>query len=150
MESHFLKRSQQTRYVGLCWLNVGPTSSTLDQHKATTKQPFFLGRLYVESVCLTGIIISLRSFAIKHSSYKYSTPGPVFSYKLRYIIGFRLVEMAISTNQKPAIYVSLVENTGPVLGNLHPRGVFCVHDDCSGKCILNVLLHCKHGICVIK
>ena len=27
--------------------------------------------------------------------------GPVFSYKLRYIVGFWLVEMAILTNQKP-------------------------------------------------
>ena len=30
--------------------------------------------------------------------------GPVFSYKLRYIVGFGLVEMAISTNPKPTIY----------------------------------------------
>ena len=29
---------------------------------------------------------------------------PVFSYKLRYIVGFGLVEMAISTNPKPTIY----------------------------------------------
>ena len=35
--------------------------------------------------------------------------GPVFSYKLRYIVGFWLVEMAISTNQKPTIYRNLVE-----------------------------------------
>ena len=41
--------------------------------------------------------------------------GAVFSYKLRYIVGFWLVEMAISTNQKPTIYRNLYENTGPVL-----------------------------------
>ena len=41
-------------------------------------------------------------------------PGAVFSYKLRYIVGFWLVEMAISTNQKPTIYRNLYENTGPV------------------------------------
>ena len=41
--------------------------------------------------------------------------GAVFSYKLRYIVGFRLVEIAISTNQKPTIYRNLYENTGPVL-----------------------------------
>ena len=41
-------------------------------------------------------------------------PGPVFSYKLRYIVGFWLVEMAISTNQKPTVYRNLYENTGPV------------------------------------
>ena len=40
-------------------------------------------------------------------------PGPVFSYKLRYIVGFWLVEMAISTNQKPTIYRNLYENTAP-------------------------------------
>ena len=40
-------------------------------------------------------------------------PGPVFSYKLRYIVGFWLVEMAISTSQKPTIYRNLYENTGP-------------------------------------
>ena len=40
-------------------------------------------------------------------------PGPVFSYRLRYIAGFGLVEMAISTNPKPAIYRNLNENTGP-------------------------------------
>ena len=42
-------------------------------------------------------------------------PGAVFSYKLRYIVGFRLVEMAISTNQKPTIYRNLYEITGPVM-----------------------------------
>ena len=36
---------------------------------------------------------------------------PVFSYKLRYILGFWLVEIAISTNQKPTIYRNLYENT---------------------------------------
>ena len=41
------------------------------------------------------------------------SPGPVFSYKLRYIVGFWLVEMAISTNQKPTIYRNLYENTAP-------------------------------------
>ena len=39
--------------------------------------------------------------------------GAVFSYKLRYIVGFWLVEMAISTNQKLTIYRNLYENTGP-------------------------------------
>ena len=42
------------------------------------------------------------------------TAGAVFSYKLRYIVGFWLVEMAISTNQKPTLYRNLYENTGPV------------------------------------
>ena len=33
----------------------------------------------------------------------------IFSYKLRYIVGFRLVE----TNPKPTIYRNLYENMGP-------------------------------------
>ena len=38
-------------------------------------------------------------------------PGPLLSYKLRYIVGFGLVEMAISTNPKPTICRNLCENT---------------------------------------
>ena len=38
--------------------------------------------------------------------------GPVFSYKLRYIGGFGLVEMVISTNPKPTIYRNLYDNKG--------------------------------------
>ena len=38
---------------------------------------------------------------------------PVFSYKLRYIVGFWLVETAVSTNQKPTMYRNLYVNTGP-------------------------------------
>ena len=37
----------------------------------------------------------------------------IFSYKLRYIIDFGLVEMAISTNPKPTIYRNLYENAVP-------------------------------------
>ena len=46
---------------------------------------------------------------------KRDVPGPVFSYKLRYIVGFWLVEMAISTNPKPTIYRNLYENTDLIL-----------------------------------
>ena len=42
-----------------------------------------------------------------------SSSGPVLSYKLRYSVGFWLVEMVISTNQKPTIYRNLYENTEP-------------------------------------
>ena len=55
-------------------------------------------------------------------------PGSVFSYKLRYIVGFGLVEMAISTNPKPTIYRNLHENTRPDfrLGTFCPaRGMVC-------------------------
>ena len=46
-------------------------------------------------------------------SVSHSIIGPVFTYTLRYIVGFRLVEMDISTNPKPTIYRHLYENTGP-------------------------------------
>ena len=49
----------------------------------------------------------------------------VFSYKLRYIVGFWLVEMAISTNQKPTIYRNLCENTGPGVPRKLLHGCFC-------------------------
>ena len=37
----------------------------------------------------------------------------LFSYKLRYIASFGLVEMSISSNPKPTIYRNLCEMTGP-------------------------------------
>ena len=59
---------------------------------------------------------------------------PVLSYKLRYIVGFWLVEMVISTNQKPTIYRNMYENTGPasscLIGN---RGdMASLHDGLVG------------------
>ena len=48
-------------------------------------------------------------------------PGPTFSYKLRYIVGFVLVEMANSTNPKPTIYRNLYENTGPSTSRLQAQ-----------------------------
>ena len=41
--------------------------------------------------------------------------GSVFSYKLRYIAGFGLVEMTISTNPNPTIYCNLYDNNGTVV-----------------------------------
>ena len=60
-------------------------------------------------------IIMCHSVQVVYLLYyeKYYSAGAVFSYKLRYIVGFWLVEMAISTNQKPTIYRNLYENTGP-------------------------------------
>ena len=37
--------------------------------------------------------------------------GPLFSYNLRYIVDFELVEKAISTNPKPTMYLNLYEIT---------------------------------------
>ena len=44
-------------------------------------------------------------------------PWALFSYKLRYIVGFGLVEMAISTNPKPTIYRKLQENMALTIEN---------------------------------
>ena len=49
--------------------------------------------------------------------------GPLFSYNLRYIVGFGLVEMAISTNPKPTIYPNLYENTGLVVCEAYMHSV---------------------------
>ena len=51
--------------------------------------------------------------------------GPVFSYKLRYVAGFWLVEIAISTNQKPAIYRNVYQNTGPGRKGLYKQTIIC-------------------------
>ena len=56
----------------------------------------------------------------------------VFSYKLRYIIGFGLVGIAISTNPKPTIYRNLYVNTAHVLLGIlvilvQQNGERCVH-----------------------
>ena len=55
-------------------------------------------------------------------------PGAIFSYKLRYIVGFWLVEMAISTNQNPTIYRNLYENTAPVASTLIKLATMSVFD----------------------
>ena len=41
-------------------------------------------------------------------------PGLVFSYRFQYIACFGLVEMAIATNPKPAIYHNFYENKDPL------------------------------------
>ena len=62
---------------------------------------------YVRFVRLLAMLPDLKYYSV-------SIITQVFSYKLRYIAGFGLVEMAISTNPKPTIYRNLYENTGPV------------------------------------
>ena len=83
-------------------------------------------------------------------------PGAVFSYKLRYIVGFWLVEMVISTNQKPTIYRNLYENTGPewLQATGHTREInHCVlhvegHVDAPQKCALHFMNDRTTYICV--
>ena len=59
---------------------------------------------------MASLILSVHNHVDLHFT-NHANPGPVFSYKFRYIVGFWLVEMAISTNQKPTIYRNLYENT---------------------------------------
>ena len=61
------------------------------------------------------MIFFLHLKIIKMTQPHWVKSGTLFSYKLRYIVGFGLVEMAISTKQKPTIYRNLYENTGPEL-----------------------------------
>ena len=58
-------------------------------------------------------ILSVYSLHLPLSLNHTKWQSGVFSYKLRYIVGFGLVEMDISTNPKPTIYRNLYENTGP-------------------------------------
>ena len=64
-----------------------------------------------------GLYVSVKCFDLTrkqgyHVHARWMT-GPVFSYKLRYIAGFGLVEMVITTNPKPAIYRILYKKKSP-------------------------------------
>ena len=63
--------------------------------------PFGLlrGRVRKPSAAIDNIKIIISSGRLCNSY----NAGPVLSYKLRYIVGFSLVDMAISTNQKPTV-----------------------------------------------
>ena len=56
--------------------------------------------------------------------------GALLSYKLLYIVGFWLVEMAISTNQKPTIYRNVYKTTSTVPQHCRakPKGSNCSLD----------------------
>ena len=60
-----------------------------------------------------GVTLPGSVYVTLTDSLCYKRPGSALSYKLRYIVGFWLVEMAISTNPKPTIYRNLYENTDP-------------------------------------
>ena len=67
-----------------------------------------------------GLYVSVKCFDLytknraSHVHSRWKT-GPVFSYKLRYIAGFGLVDMVITTNPKPTIYHILYKNKGPAV-----------------------------------
>ena len=60
----------------------------------------------VGCLVLAGTTTRFADHCVVHL-YLSTLSGPIFSYKLLYIVGFRLVEMAISTNPKPMIYRNL-------------------------------------------
>ena len=94
------------------WLTMKPLDRNTDQY-------LLLCRAFFHSTSATLIAILGRHWGLSERFLKniivfcLNQPGSVFSYKLRYIVGFWLAEMAISTNQKPTIYRNLYENTGP-------------------------------------
>ena len=53
--------------------------------------------------------------------------GPVISYKLRYIVGFGLDEMDISTNPKLAMYRNLYENRAQSFKTRFERRVIALY-----------------------
>ena len=61
---------------------------------------------------LPNVGLMLHQPSIESASRIY-TSGPVFLYKLRYIVYIGLVEMATPTNPMPTIYRYLFENTNP-------------------------------------
>ena len=96
-------KKNKNNFAQYC-VNAGPAPQMLARRLSSTGVLYhvFLGISY------TGVILEHQ-----RSEDAGLGSGAVFSYKLRYIVGFRLVEMAISTNRKPTIYRYLYENTGP-------------------------------------
>ena len=72
----------------------------------------YIYSLFYDSAANCGAYFSMFRAVFSFCSRGHSGSG--FSYKLRYIVGFWLVEMTISTNQKRTIYRNLYENTAPV------------------------------------
>ena len=79
-----------------------------------SKSELYLYKHHIPSQCQTHSPVveptsAHRNRRLRMKNWK-KIAGPVFSYKLRYIVGLVLVEMAISTNPKPTIYRNLHEN----------------------------------------
>ena len=83
--------------------------------RMTTEISVMYGSEKVKNISIEQIICNRRDWfnIIISAGRIVADAGSVFSYKLRYSVGFWLVEMAISTNQKPTIYRNLYENTAP-------------------------------------
>ena len=74
------------------------------------------------------MFVGYFSWWLQTAHHTTNEPGPVFSYKLRYIVGFWLIETAVSTNQKPTMYRNLYENTGPdIYTGAAPLHIYCAH-----------------------
>ena len=104
----------------------------------------------VRQICVfSGLATCIMMYAILSWN-----SGPVSSYKLRYTVGFWLVEMAISTNQKPTIYRNLYENTDPETPDVHEpsctrlRVYLCIykHTDIFKLDCLNSEFSARRGV----
>ena len=76
---------------------------------------------------------------------------PIFSYKLPYIVGFGLVEMAISTNPKPAIYRNLYEDTGSVAEWAWWYCILALHGEivCDSEHCVTLYIYQIHMCCTL-
>ena len=120
---------------GYCWWMRNITLNSPRKKQISIRSPMnYLSPAYIFPLVPITQILNFRTnivftdifktshvmpYSKKHLSiyqtmaWQYYRPGFVFSYKLRYIVGFWLVEMAIWTDQKPAIYRNSYENTHP-------------------------------------
>ena len=97
-----------------CWATVEDSEPTLSRHwvNVSREVPLCSGH----SSMTTNAVKMWIERQINHYQHKSPicqhatgcyTPGLAFPYKLRYIVGFGLVEMDISTNPKPTIHRTL-------------------------------------------
>ena len=81
-----------------------------------------MNRKFYDIKCMISLNwLNLNAQQLAHMSLDWSHEsqhviyGPVFSYMLRYIVGFGMVEMAISINRKPTVYRQFVASSGPAM-----------------------------------
>ena len=95
-------------------LKIRPTITHFFEYDTRMPEHF---RYKINTIYLNAVhVLGQRRDNIQSAYLDWNMAGPVFSYKLRYIVGFGLVEMVIS---KSTIYRNLYENTGP---DMQPTG----------------------------
>ena len=71
-------------------------------------------------------------------------PGTALAYKLRYIVGFGLVEMDISTNPKRTMYRNLYENAEPDVLQCKTKRQYLLTLQVTRHCLLTL----QYGVLV--